>query len=452
MIHRYKLGGFNIVIDAASGAIHSADDAAFDAIGAYESLGREGAIRHIANRYSGMPADEAHKVIDEIDKLISDGKLFSEADYSALAEKAGVLPLKALCLNISHQCNMACGYCFAGQGRYGGAGALMSIETGRRAVDFLLESSGARKNLYIDFFGGEPLLNFGAVRDVVEYARGKEHSSGKRFRFTLTTNGLLIDDEVVEFTTAEMENVVLSLDGRPETNDAFRKCLDGTGAYAHVLPLHKKLIDARGGTGYYIRGTYTRRNTGFTEDILHMADLGFRELSMEPVVAPEDAPYSLTEAHLEELCGQYELLAGEMLKREQEGAGFTFYHFKLDATGGPCLYKRLAGCGVGTEYLAVTPEGDLYPCHQFVGDERFRMGDIFNGVENEELAKLFQSRNRVSRPECEACWARLYCGGACAAGAYHASGSVSGVYKLGCELFKKRIECAVMMEVARAAR
>lgn len=325
----------------------------------------------------------------------------------------------------------------------------MSIETAKRSLDFLVENSGDRVNLEVDFFGGEPLMNWQVVKETVKYGRSLEKKHNKNFRFTLTTNGVGIDDDVIEFANKEMHNVVLSLDGRKEIHDHLRKTVNGEGSYDIILPKFKKMVESRGGKDYYMRGTFTHNNVDFTEDIFHMADMGFTELSMEPVVCEPNDPYALTEEDLPKIFEQYEILAKEMIKRKSEGKGFTFYHYMIDLTNGPCIYKRISGCGSGTEYFAVTPWGDLYPCHQFVGDDRYKMGDIWEGVTNEETRDAFKMCNVYSREECRDCWARLYCSGGCAANAYHATGSVQGVYEYGCKLFKKRIECAIMMQIAK---
>jgi uncharacterized protein len=401
----------------------------------------------IKGKYPSITDDEIEELFQEIKKLKDIGKLFVSDAFANMAADKGNASLKALCMNVSHACNMMCAYCFAGKGEYGGDAELMSLETGKRAIDFLIENSGGRKNLDIDFFGGEPLLNWGVVKDIVGYARKIERGCDKKFRFTLTTNGLLIDDDVIEFTNKEMHNVVLSLDGRPEVNDAMRK-LPGGGSYDKIVPNFKELVEAREGKGYYIRGTFTRENLDFVNDILHLADLGFKELSLEPVVSGHGAPYGLTMEDLPILNEQYEMLAIEMIKRREQGRGFSFYHFTIDLTGGPCVHKRVSGCGVGREYLAVTPSGELYPCHQFIGDERFIIGDVWHGITKSELQREFDRCNIYSRAQCKECWARMYCAGGCAANAYHTSGAVSGIYELGCEMFKKRVECAIMMKVA----
>jgi len=321
---------------------------------------------------------------------------------------------------------------------------------GKQAFDFLVANSGTRRNLEVDFFGGEPLMNWDVVKQLVAYARSIEKQHNKNFRFTLTTNGILLDDEVIDFLNKEMSNVVLSLDGRKEVNDHFRRDYAGNGSYEKIVPKFQRLVEKRGGKDYYVRGTFTHNNVDFTNDIFHMADLGFTELSMEPVVCPPSDPYALTDEDMPKIFEQYEILAKEMIKRKKEGRPFTFYHYMLDLKNGPCIYKRITGCGSGTEYMAVTPWGELFPCHQFVGDPKYSLGNIFDGVTNAEIQDGFRSCNAYARPECKDCWARLYCSGGCAANSYHATGSINGVYKYGCELFKKRIECAVMMQVADA--
>ena len=450
-VHYYKLAGCNIVLDACSGSVHSVDDVAYDAIGLYGRVDKGEVIARLMEAYPDIAQGDFALLISEIDALKKQGKLFSEDGFADIADKRQELPLKALCLNVSHMCNMTCLYCFAAHGKYGGKDELMPPDTGKRAIDFLIENSGNRECLDVDFFGGEPLMNWDAVKEIVAYARGLERGSGKRFRFTLTTNGLLIDDDVISFTCKEMHNVVLSLDGRPHINDGSRRLPDGSGSYAAVLPKIKKIVQARGGKGYYIRGTYTRRNLDFVSDVLHLADLGFTKLSMEPAVAKKGSPIALKQDDVAKLCEQYEELAREMISRRKQGRGFTFYHYMLDLTKGPCVYKRIAGCGVGTEYLAVTPGGRLYPCHQFIGNEEFLMGDVRNGVQNHDKREEFAGCNIYSREKCRLCWARFYCSGGCAANAYNATGSINGVNEIECELFKKRIECAIALKVSNLA-
>ncbi|HOA85048.1 MAG TPA: thioether cross-link-forming SCIFF peptide maturase [Bacillota bacterium] len=453
MVHQFKLGGYNIVLDVNSGSVHSVDDVAYDMIALYPEYPREEIISQMLDKYRGRPdvtEDELGECYSDIQALVDAKKLYSPDEFEKIAAlpKPHVGTIKALCLHVAHTCNLNCGYCFAGQGRYRGEREVMNYETGCAAIDFLIEHSGRRHNLEVDFFGGEPLMCWETVKKIVAYARERERECGKNFRFTLTTNGLLIDDDVIEFCNREMHNVVLSLDGRREVNDRFRKTLTGQGSYDIILPKFKKFVEARGDRSYYIRGTYTHFNTDFTEDILHMADLGFDQLSMEPVVCPPDEPYALTEDDLPVLLEQYEKLAFAMLERRRAGRGFAFYHFILDLEHGPCVYKRITGCGSGTEYLAVTPKGELYPCHQFVGDPKFRLGSLSEGLTNKELQAEFGKCNIYTRPECRECWARFYCAGGCAANAYHATGRIDRIYEYGCRLLKKRIECAIMLKVA----
>lgn len=454
MVHLYKLNGYNIVLDVFSGSVHAVDDVAFDAISMYETHTPEEIKKALAEKYKneGVTLQDLDEVLSDILELKTDGKLFTEDQYAdkAFDFKNRHTEIKALCLHVAHTCNLNCTYCFAAQGKYHGERALMSFETGKRALDFLVENSGKRRNLEVDFFGGEPLMNFEVVKQLVAYARSIEDKCGKHFRFTLTTNGVLLDDEVTEFANRECHNVVLSLDGRKEVHDRLRKTINGKGSYDTIVPKFQKFVKARGDKGYYVRGTFTHNNTDFTNDIFHMADLGFTELSMEPVVCAPGEEYALTEEDLPVLFEQYEILAKEMLRREREGRPFTFYHYMLDLTGGPCIYKRISGCGSGTEYLAVTPWGELYPCHQFVGDPKYSMGNIWDGVTNKALQDEFKLCNAYARPDCKGCWAKLYCSGGCAANAYHATGSITGTYHYGCELFKKRIECAIMLKVAEA--
>ena len=452
MVHQYKLNGYKIILDTASGSVHAVDEVAYDIIEMYKTSTPEEIISAITNKYDGITSNDVLECLDDIKSLEDAGKLYSKDEYEELAcnYKNNSKVIKALCLHVAHTCNLNCSYCFASQGKYQGDRAIMSFEVGKRAFDFLIENSGTRRNLEVDFFGGEPLMNWDVVKQLVSYARSIEKEHNKNFRFTLTTNGLLIDDEVIEFLNKEMSNVVLSLDGRRDVHDLFRKDYAGNGSYDRIVPKFKKLVEARGGKDYYVRGTFTHNNVDFTNDIFHMADLGFTELSMEPVVCAPTDPCALTDEDMPKIFEQYEILAKEMIKRKKEGRPFTFYHYMLDLKNGPCIYKRITGCGSGTEYMAVTPWGELFPCHQFVGDSKYSLGNIYDGVTNTEIQDGFRSCNAYARPECADCWARLYCSGGCAANSYHATGSINGVYKYGCELFKKRIECAVMMQVAEA--
>ncbi len=456
MIHQYQLGGYHIVLDICSGAVHAVDEVAYEIIARFQQEDRQTILRALEEKYQGReditPKDLA-ECYDQVEQLKASGKLFSPDTFAPMAGKlkektAGVV--KALCLHIAHTCNLNCSYCFASQGKYHGDRAIMSYEVGKQALDFLIAHSGSRRNLEVDFFGGEPLMNFQVVKDLVAYARSIEKQHNKNFRFTLTTNGVLIDDDVIDFANREMSNVVLSLDGRKEVHDRYRVDYAGNGSWEKIVPKFQKLVEARGGKDYYMRGTFTHANPDFLADIRQMLDLGFTELSMEPVVCAAGDPSELTEEDKEIVFRQYEELAELMLKRDKEGKPFTFYHYMIDLSGGPCIYKRISGCGSGTEYMAVTPWGDLYPCHQFVGEERFKLGDIWTGVTNHTIQEEFASCNVYARPECADCWAKLYCSGGCAANAYHATGSIKGIYSYGCELFRKRMECAIMVAVARA--
>ena len=456
MIHQYKLGGYNIVLDVCSGSVHAVDEVAYHIIAMFEGSPKEQVIAAMNEKYGGredITPEDIEECYAQVLSLKDEGRLFAEDSFEPMAGKlkqktAGVV--KALCLHVAHTCNLNCSYCFASQGKYHGDRAVMSFEVGKRALDFLMENSGTRRNLEVDFFGGEPLMNFQVVKDLVAYARSVEKERGKNFRFTLTTNGVLVDDDVIDFANRECSNVVLSLDGRKEIHDRYRVDYAGKGSWDNIVPRFQKFVQARGGKEYYMRGTFTHANPDFLKDIQQMLDLGFNELSMEPVVCADGDPAALTEEDMAIVMDQYEKLAELMLQRDKEGRPFTFYHYMIDLSGGPCIYKRISGCGSGTEYMAVTPWGDLYPCHQFVGEERFKLGDIWKGVDNTDIQKEFASCNVYAHPQCRDCWARLYCSGGCAANAYHATGSVTGIYEKGCTLFKKRMECAIMVAVARA--
>ena len=456
MIHQYKLGGYNIVLDICSGAVHAVDELAYDVIALFEEKSKEEIVSALLEKYAQRPEitrEEIEGCYAQVLSLKESGQLFTPDTFAPMAGKfkeksAGVI--KALCLHVAHTCNLNCSYCFASQGKYHGDRAVMSFEVGKQALDFLIAHSGKRRNLEVDFFGGEPLMNWQVVKDLVAYARSREQEAGKHFRFTLTTNGMLIDDDVIDFANREMSNVVLSLDGRKEIHDRFRVDYAGNGSWERIVPKFQKLVEARGGKNYYMRGTFTHRNPDFVQDIRQMLDLGFTELSMEPVVCAPDDPSALTPEDIELVKQQYEELAALMRQRDKEGRPFTFYHYMIDLSGGPCIYKRISGCGSGTEYMAVTPWGDLYPCHQFVGEERFKLGDIWHGLNNPEVQGEFAACNVYAKPECQDCWAKLYCSGGCAANAYHATGAITGVYEAGCELFRKRMECAIALAVARA--
>ena len=449
MVHCYKNNGYNIVLDSNSGSVHAVDEVAFEVIDKYESRSKEEIILELCAKYPEITADDIEEIFQDIEELKKEGKLFSEDKFKDLQIdiKARPTQLKALCLHIAHDCNMCCKYCFAGEGEYSGDRSLMSFEVGKRALDFLIEQSGSRKNLEVDFFGGEPLLNFDVVKQLVAYARSIEKEKGKNFRFTLTTNGVLLDDEVMEWANKECYNVVLSLDGRKETHDRMRRTRNEKGTYDLILPTFQKMAKERNQQGYYIRGTYTHYNTDFANDILHLADMGFEQLAMEPVVTDPKMDYALQESDIPKLKDQYDLLAKEMCKRNREGKGFTFFHYMIDLEGGPCIYKRISGCGVGTDYMAVTPWGDLYPCHQFVGDEKFLLGNVFDGVKNTDIVNEFKLCNVYSREACQDCFAKLYCSVGCSANAYHTTGKITGTCDISCELHRKRVENAIMIKI-----
>ena len=450
MVHQYKLNGYDIVLDTASGSVHLVDDVAYDIIEMYKSRSADEICAAVCEKYPDVTRSDVLECLDDVAELEREHKLFTPDDYEQLAAdyKGSSHVIKALCLHVAHTCNLNCSYCFASQGKYHGERAIMSFDVGKRALDFLVENSGDRRNLEVDFFGGEPLMNWQVVKDLVAYARSIEKDAGKNFRFTLTTNGVLLDDEVTDFCNREMHNVVLSLDGRKEVNDRFRVDVAGNGSYDRIVPNFQRFVAKRGDKSYYMRGTYTHYNTDFTNDLFHMADLGFTELSMEPVVCAPGDPCALTEEDFPVLCEQYEILAKDMLRRWREGKPITFYHYMVDLKHGPCIYKRVTGCGSGTEYMAVTPWGELFPCHQFVGDPKYSLGNIWDGVTNTAVQGEFRACNAYSRPDCKDCWARLFCSGGCAATSYHATGSIGGVYEYGCRLFKKRMECAIMLQAA----
>lgn len=456
MIHQYKQGGYNIVLDVCSGAVHVVDEVAYDIIAMFEDKEKDEILSILSEKYKDrddITDNDIEECYSQVQGLKDSGKLFAPDTFESMAgtlkqKTAGVV--KALCLHVAHTCNLNCAYCFASQGKYNGERDVMSFEVGKRALDFLVENSGSRHNLEVDFFGGEPLMNFDVVKELVAYARSIEKEHNKNFRFTLTTNGVLVDDDVIDFANKECSNVVLSLDGRKEIHDRYRVDYAGNGSWEKIVPKFQKFVEARNGKNYYMRGTFTHANPDFLKDIQQMLDLGFSELSMEPVVCAPGDPSELTEEDLAIVMKQYEDLADLMLKRDKEGKPFTFYHYMIDLTGGPCIYKRISGCGSGTEYMAVTPWGDLYPCHQFVGDEKFKLGNVWDGVTNKEIQSEFAACNVYAHPECKDCWARLYCSGGCVANAYHATGSVTGVYESGCRLFRKRMECAIMVAIARA--
>lgn len=439
-----------MVLDVNSGSVHVVDDVTYEVLPLLDQGKKKEEIADILkDRY---PEQDIFDAVEECQELKKEEMLFTEDIYEGAIEMFADRPVvvKALCLHIAHDCNLACRYCFAEEGEYHGRRALMSFEVGKKALDFLIENSGSRKNLEVDFFGGEPLMNWQVVKDLVAYGREQEKIHNKNFRFTLTTNGVLLDDEVMEFCNREMGNVVLSIDGRKEVHDFMRPFRKGAGSYDLIVPKFQKFAESRNQDKYYVRGTFTHYNLDFAADVLHLADLGFKQISVEPVVAPPTEDYAIREEDLPVIFEQYDILAKEMIRRHKEGRGFNFFHFMIDLTGGPCVYKRLSGCGSGTEYLAVTPWGDFYPCHQFVGNEEFLLGNVEDGIVRTDLTCQFKKCNVYSKKECSACFARFYCSGGCAANSYNFTGKINDVYEIGCKMQQKRIECALMIKAALA--
>lgn len=462
MVHQYKNNGYNIVLDVNSGSVHVVDDVVYDTLVLMDEEASdrysESNFRRIAGellekyREEQISEEDLRDVFADLQELEENGTLFAKDVYQegVIDFKKRQTVVKALCLHIAHDCNLACRYCFAGEGEYKGDRSLMSYEVGKKALDFLVANSGNRRNLEVDFFGGEPLLNVDVVKKLVEYGRQLEKTTDKHFRFTLTTNGVLLNDEVIEFANREMDNIVLSIDGRKDVHNHMRPFKNGTGSYDLILDKFKQVAESRKQMKYYVRGTFTHHNLDFVEDVLHLADEGFEQISVEPVVADPSEPYAIQPEDIPQICEGYDRLAKEMLKRKREGKGFQFFHYMIDLSGGPCVYKRLSGCGSGTEYLAVTPWGDLYPCHQFVGEEKFCLGNVDSGIVNTELRDTFKLCNVYAKEECRNCFAKFYCSGGCAANAYHCHGDINKPYEIGCELQRKRVECAIMLQAAYA--
>ena len=448
MVHQYKNNGYNMVLDVASGSVHVVDDLTYEVIALYE----DHTLEEIIKELSSWDEKDVKESYGEVTELKDAGVLFTEDCYEEYicGFKDRPTVVKALCLHIAHDCNLACRYCFAEEGEYKGRRALMSAEVGKKALDFLVENSGNRRNLEVDFFGGEPLMNFDVVKEIVAYGRSLEETHDKKFRFTLTTNGVLLNDDIMEFANKEMDNVVLSVDGRKEVHDHMRPFRKGAGSYDLIVPKFQKLAESRNQEKYYIRGTFTRNNLDFSNDILHFADLGFKQMSIEPVVGDESDPYAIREEDIPQIKEEYDKLAKIIIEREKEGKGFNFFHFMIDLEGGPCVMKRMSGCGSGTEYLSVTPWGDLYPCHQFVGQEEFLMGNVDDGIVKPEIADDFRSCSVYSKEKCKNCFAKFYCSGGCMANSYNFHGTIHDCYDVGCEMQRKRVECAIMIKAALA--
>ena len=449
MIHKYKLNGFNIVLDVNSGGVHLVDELTNDLLDIIEPPFEDKCPQQVIDKLSDKyPAEEISTCYDEITELYNDKILFSEDDYEKYAKYSVASPVKAMCLNIAHDCQLRCKYCFASTGDFGKGRKLMSLETGKHAIDFLLENSGNRPNLELDFFGGEPLMNFNVVKQIVEYARSREKEFNKKFRFTITTNGLLLDDEKIDFINKEMSNVVLSIDGRKEVNDYFRVLPNGQGCYDMIIPKYKKLVEGRGDKEYYVRGTFTNRNKDFSNDVFALYEAGFDQISVEPVVGDSDE-YALVMDDLPEIFDEYERLADRIIENEKNGKKFNFFHFMIDLDQGPCAIKRLRGCGCGNDYVAITPDGDIFPCHQFVGIDEYKMGNIDEGTFDQEMKADFAQAHVYSKPECRECWAKFYCSGGCNANNYQYQGDIRKAHKISCELEKKRLECAIMLKAMR---
>ena len=447
MLHKFSMNGINVLMDIYSGAVHAVDDVAYDIADLYPEMNADELAEKFADKYSREQIDEA---VEELKELKDAGMLYTEDEYEGVLEqvKNRAPVVKALCLHVAHDCNLKCRYCFAEEGEYHGKRSLMSAEVGKKAIDFIIANSGKRRNLEVDFFGGEPLMNFDVVKEIVEYGREQEKLHDKNFRFTITTNGILLDDEKQKYINENMHNVVLSLDGRKEVNDYMRPRAGGQGSYDIIVPKFQKLAESRNQTDYYLRGTFTHNNLDFSKDVFHIADdLGFKQVSVEPVVAESTESYAITEDDLDTIFEEYEKLAEQLYIRHKTGEkDFNFFHFMVDLTGGPCIAKRLSGCGSGTEYLAVTPEGDLYPCHQFVGQEEYKIGSVYTGIENTAIREEFANCNVYTKPDCKKCWAKFYCSGGCMANACHYAGDIMGTYEIGCKLQRKRIECAIMIK------
>ncbi|MBU3195745.1 thioether cross-link-forming SCIFF peptide maturase [Clostridium algidicarnis] len=448
LIHKFIQNNDYYVIDVNSGSLHMVDELVYDILDENELQDKQIILEKLKLKYSKEDITEALKDISE---LITEGLLYSKDLYEDIAkesDKDESSPyIKALCLNIIHDCNLRCKYCFADEGEYKGARKTMSAKVGKKAIDFVIEKSGPRKNIEVDLFGGEPLMAFEIIKEIVDYAKEQEKVYNKNIRFTMTTNATLLNDEIIEYLDKNMVNIILSIDGRESVNDAVRVRRDGSGTQKSILPKIKKMVEKRDKSKqYYVRGTFTRENTDFFEDVMYLAGEGFREISIEPVVLPEDHDLSLREEDLETIFKQYDNLYDEMLKRHKEGNEFKFYHFNIDIQGGPCVYKRISGCGAGHEYVAVTPDGEIYPCHQFVGNKDFIMGDIFKGDLDIEMSNKFKKAHIYNKPVCKECWARFYCSGGCQANNFNFNGDMNIPYELGCKMQKKRIECAIALK------
>ncbi len=449
MLHRYEQNGMKIVIDVNSGTVHVVDEITWDILGHYPDT-VDNIIEKLRDKHQECSIREAWKEVNELEGqgLLNSGDTYMDKVMNGKRDTH----TKALCLNIAHDCNIRCGYCFASTGDYHGGRKLMPFEVASKAIDFMLSTSGSRKRLEVDFFGGEPLMNFDVVKKTVLYARDREKEYGKRIGFTITTNATLLNKEIEEFINENMDNIVLSIDGRKQINDRMRKHIDGSGTYESIMPQIKSLVASRGDKSYYIRGTFTANNLDFCSDVLHLADQGFKEISIEPVVAEKERGYALREEHLPVIYREYEKLASKYIEYNENGKNFRYYHFLMDLDGGPCIYKRVSSCGSGVEYFAVTPDGELYPCHQFVGRQEYLMGDVWKGVDNKELQEKFSENTVYHKEKCRDCWAKFYCSGGCQANAAAFNNDLKVPYDLECKLQQKRIECAIMIKAYEALK
>ena len=447
MIHKFEAGGVRLVLDVNSGAVHVIDKIVWDLLDYGPDFVWEDIVKGLGDRY---PVGDLREALSEINELVDAEMLYTTWDPKDRPVMAGEPMIKAMCLHAAHDCNLRCRYCFASTGDFHGQRAMLDLETGKKALEFLVNHSGHRRNLEVDFFGGEPLMNFDVVKKLVTYGRQLEKQYNKEFRFTVTTNGLLLDDDTIAYINREFVNVVLSIDGRREVHDCLRKTVNGRGSYDAIVPKAIRLADLRNQTDYYVRGTFTKYNKDFDKDVLHLADLGFQQISIEPVVASEDEDYHLSREDLPEIFASYDRLMKAYLERRKKGKGFNFFHFQVDLKQGPCAAKRAAGCGVGNEYIAVTPTGDIYPCHQFVGEEKFRMGSVLDGSFRQDMQQEFRKCNVFTKEKCSSCWAKFYCSGGCSANASHFSGSIDEPYELGCEMERKRLECALAVKAIEA--
>lgn len=447
LVHKFIQDGDYYLIDVNSGSVHIIDELIYNMVGEDELLDKEDVINNLKDKWSKEEIEEAY---EELLDLVKEEVLYSKDLYEeiAMAGDESESYIKALCLNVVHDCNLRCKYCFADEGEYKGCRKPMSAEVGKRAIDYVLENSGNIKNIEVDLFGGEPLMVFDTIKEIVDYAKEKDKLYNKNIRFTMTTNATLLNDEIIDYIDKNMGNIILSIDGRKEVNDNVRIRVDGSGCYDRILPNIKKMVDRRDPSKqYYARGTFTRENTDFFEDVMALANEGFSEISIEPVVLPDSHNLSIRSEDLPKIYEQYDMLYKEMLRRaENNDNPFKFYHFNIDLNGGPCVYKRIAGCGAGHEYVAITPDGDIYPCHQFVGNEKFLLGNINSGIKNKNLSKDFKNAHIYNKPKCKECWARFYCSGGCQANNFNFNGDIHVPYEIGCEMQKKRIECAIALK------